>query len=168
MMQSPQLQQQIFDSIQAVGPPGAWSRPDLSGQEWSGMWPTGHGVHLLPAQQGVARHVHLPPAVINVPARRFAHLSIDLVRPLPVFSGLHPHPHDGRRDNPLGRLSCNQPRQLTVPLVRVRLGGVLWCARRANLGQKRAQFTSAIWGAQYTRLGMVQRLNTAFRPRSNS
>ncbi len=35
----------------------------------------------------VQRHVHLQPAAIPVPHRRFAHIHVDLVGPLPLSRG---------------------------------------------------------------------------------
>jgi cleavage and polyadenylation specificity factor subunit 1 len=42
---------------------------------------------LLCQKSKVHRHVHLQAAHIPVPARRFAHLHVDLVGPLPLSSG---------------------------------------------------------------------------------
>ncbi len=113
--------------------------------------------------------MHLPPAVINVPEKRFAHLSIDLVRPLPVFRGFT---HILMMVDGTTRWAEVTPMQSTsaadgatllesARVVYYGVPDVLISDRGPNL---RLPFG---W-PKYTRLGMVQSLKTAFRPQSNS
>ena len=83
---------QVFNHLHNVAHPGARATRRIISSRfvWAnmskdvGLWAR---ECVLCQQSKTHRHVHLQPAIIPVPARRFAHVHIDLVGPLPQSSG---------------------------------------------------------------------------------
>jgi len=86
------LRRQVFDGIHGAAHPGARATRRLVSARF--VWPglakdvTTWARSCLACQRTkVQRHVHLPPEAIPVPDRRFAHIHVDLVGPLPPSGG---------------------------------------------------------------------------------
>jgi hypothetical protein len=116
----------------------------------------------------VARHVHLSPATIAVPHRRFEHIHVDLVGPLPQSSGF-------------SYLFTMVDRTTRWPEA-IPLSGIAAadCAAALFLGwiqrfgvpsvitsDRGAQFTSSLWSALCSILSISHRKTTAYHPQSN-
>jgi len=116
----------------------------------------------------VHRHVHLQPAEIPVPHRRFAHIHVDLVRPLPPSRG-HTYLF-----TIIERTSRWQEAILLASITaancaRARFAG--WVSRfgvPATITSDRgAQFTSALWAGLCSLLNIQHSPTTAYYPQSN-
>jgi Integrase zinc binding domain len=88
----PLLLRRVFDSLHELAHPGTKATKRIISARY--VWPSlAKDVSLWARecayfQRGkVIKHVHLPPEQIPVPSRRFAHLHVDLVGPLPVSRG---------------------------------------------------------------------------------
>ncbi|MBM3938844.1 MAG: DDE-type integrase/transposase/recombinase, partial [Sphingomonadales bacterium] len=86
------LRRLVFDSIHNAAHPGARATRRLVSARF--VWPglakdvtTWSRTCLSCQRTKVQQHVHLPPEAIPVPDRRFAHLHVDLVGPLPPSGG---------------------------------------------------------------------------------
>ena len=123
----------------------------------------------LPCQRGkVLRHVHLRPEKIPVPFRRFAHIHIDLVGPLPPSHGY------------TYLLTCVD-RSTRWPEVIPMTGiSATECASAIFHGwisrfgvpdiitsDRGTQFTSSLWSAICSLLGIRHNTTTSFHPQSN-
>ena len=85
----PQLRENIVTSLHSIHHPGVWATKRLVSARF--CWPflakqaAALARSCIPCQRGkVHRPVHLQPAAIPVPHRRFAHIHMDLVGPLPL------------------------------------------------------------------------------------
>ena len=123
----------------------------------------------LQCQRGkVHRHIHLQPEEIPVPHRRFAHLHVDLVGPLPPSRG---HTY-------LFTIIDRTSRwPEAVPLASITAAD---CARALFAGwvsrfgvpatitsDRGAQFTSALWAGLCSLLNIQHSPTTAYHPQSN-
>jgi transposase InsO family protein len=123
----------------------------------------------LQCQRGkVHRHVHLQPTEIPVPHRRFAHLHVDLVGPLPPSRG---HTY-------LFTIIDRTSRwPEAIPLASITAAD---CARALFAGwvsrfgvpatitsDRGAQFTSALWAGLCSLLNIQHSPTTAYHPQSN-
>ena len=116
----------------------------------------------------VLRHVRLPPDPLPVPARRFAHIHVDLVGPLPPSAGFtHLFTIMDRSTRWLEAvpLSTTATSDCTSALLHS------WVSRfgvPATITSDRGpQFTSALWNSLCCRLGIRHSPTTAFHPQSN-
>ncbi len=123
----------------------------------------------LHCQRGkVHKHVHLQPAEIPVPHRRFAHIHVDLVGPLPPSRG---HTY-------LFTIIDRTSRwPEAIPLTSITAAD---CAKALFAGwvsrfgvpatitsDKGAQFTSALWAGLCSLLNIQHSPTTAYHPQSN-
>jgi len=116
----------------------------------------------------ILRHAHPTPLPIPVPSRRFAHIHVDIVGPLPSSGGYtHLFTIVDRTTRwpeaiPLASTTASACAQAL-------LHG--WVARfgvPAEITSDRgAQFTSSVWSALSTCLNLRHSLTTAFHPQSN-
>ena len=123
----------------------------------------------LPCQRGkVLRHVHLRPEKIPVPCRRFSHVHVDLVGPLPPSRGF---------TYLLTVVDRSTRWPEAVPLAGISAAECAsalfhgWISRfgvpAVVTSDRGAQFTSSLWSAVCSLLGMARSSTTAFHPQSN-
>jgi RNase H-like domain found in reverse transcriptase/Reverse transcriptase (RNA-dependent DNA polymerase)/Integrase core domain/Integrase zinc binding domain len=163
----------VFDSLHGGSHPGirASRRLVSSGFVWSSLAKdvTAWARECLACQRAKThRHVDLRPAAIPVPSRRFAHLHIDLVGPLPLSHGCQylftiiDRTTRWPEAIPLAATS-------TADCARALVDG--WISRYglpAVLTSDRGpQFTSAIWAALCSWLNIQHNTTTAYHPQSN-
>jgi hypothetical protein len=146
----------------ASSPPGSaghrWPRPL---HRWSGLAYSASGARSL-------HPVHLQPTEIPVPHRRFAHLHVDLVGPLPPSRG-HTYlftiiDRTSRWPEPIPLASIT-----AADCARAFFAG--WVSRfgvAATITSDRgAQFTSALWAGLCSLLNIQHLPTTAYHPQSN-
>jgi cleavage and polyadenylation specificity factor subunit 1 len=87
-----QHREAVFQSLHSIHHPGVRATRRLIAAQF--CWPqmakaiTLMAKACLHCQRGkVHKHIHLQPAEIPVPHRRFAHIHVDLIRPLPPSRG---------------------------------------------------------------------------------
>ena len=106
---------------------------------------------------------------IHVPQRRFAHIHVDLVGPLPISSQGHSHIFT-IVDRSTRWLEAVPMKSTTATACADALVNT-WISRFGvpdNLTSDRgAQFTSDVWHVLCSRLGIKHHLTTAFHPQSN-
>ena len=167
------LQHPVFLALHSVGHPGVRAMRRLISARfvWAGMakavaaW-----CHAcLQCQRSkVHRHVHLQPAAIPVPTRRFAHIHVDLVGPLPLSQGC------SYLLTVVDRTTCwpeafplSSTSSATVSTA-LFMGWVTRFGVPATLTSDRgAQFTSSLWAGLCSLLGINHRQTTAYHPQSN-
>jgi hypothetical protein len=120
----------------------------------------------LQCQRGkVHRHVLLQPTEIPVPHRRFAHLHVDLVGPLP------PSPYLFTIIDRTSRWPEAIPLASITPADCARALFAGWVSRfgvPATITSDRgAQFTSALWAGLCSLLNIQHSSTTAYHPQSN-
>jgi hypothetical protein len=167
-----QHREAVFQSLHAIHHPRVCATRRLIAARF--CWPqmakaiTQMARACLHCQQGkVHRHVHLQPAEIPVPHRCFAHIHVDLVRPLPPLRG-HTYVF-----TIIDRTS-RWPE--AIPLASITAAD---CARALFAGwvsqfgvpatitsNRGAQFTSALW-AGLLLLNIQHSPTTAYHPQSN-
>ena len=116
----------------------------------------------------ILRHVHVRPEVMQIPSRRFSHIHVDLVGPLPVSHGY---------SYILTVMDRSTRWPEAIPLTNISASECAsalfhgWIARfgvPALLTSDRGtQFTSSLWAAICTLLGIQHKPTTAFHPQSN-
>jgi hypothetical protein len=108
----------------------------------------------------VTRHVQAPVQQMEVPRRRFSHIHVDLVGPLPVSKEGFTHLFtvvDRSTRWPEDRRLGGSPHQ--------RMGGTF---RPADISSDRGvQFSSGVWAGLCQRLGISHHSTTAYHPQSN-
>jgi hypothetical protein len=116
----------------------------------------------------VHNHVHLQPAEIPVPHRRFAHIHVDLVGPLPPSRG---HTYLFTIIDRTSRWPEAIPLQSITAADCARALFAGWVSRfrvPATITSDRgAQFMSALWAALYSLLNIKHSPTTAYHPQSN-
>jgi len=168
-----QLQRAVFSWFHDVAHPGAKATRRLISSRY--VWPNVASTVGTWARECVRcqlaktqRHVHLRPDKIPVPARRFAHVHIDLVGPLPQSRGC-------RYVLTIMDRSTRWPEAVPIAGISARECAeaflVHWVARfgvPSTLTSDRGpQFTSAVWRALCQLLHVDHVLTTAFHPQSN-
>ena len=167
------LQRAVFEHIHNVAHPGvrATRRLIASRFVWAhmakmvGTWAR----ECINCQQSkTTKHVHLQPAVIPVPARRFSHVHIDLVGPLPQSSGF---------TQILTMMDRSTRWPEAVPLADVSASSVArallhhWISRFGVpdliTSDRGPQFSSAVWSAVCEFLNIKHVMTTAYHPQSN-
>jgi len=86
------LQKQVFDHVHSTAHPGrrATKRLISARYVWANLakTATAWACNCLDCQRAkVIRHVHVRPDHITIPGRRFSHIHVDLVGPLPESHG---------------------------------------------------------------------------------
>lgn len=163
----------IFQAVHSAAHPGIRaSRRLLSARfVWAGLAKdvTAWCRSCLACQRSkIHRHVRLQPEAMAVPARRFAHIHIDLVGPLPVSQGcthLLTVVDRTTRWPEAFPLSSTSATTVSAALF---MGWVTRYGVPASLTSDRgAQFTSSLWAGLCSLLGINHHLTTAYHPQSN-
>jgi cleavage and polyadenylation specificity factor subunit 1 len=164
----------LFDGIHNLAHPGVRATKRLIKSRF--VWP-GMGSDIADwcsecqaCNRGkVTRHVKAPLQAIAVPDRRFSHLHVDLVGPLPTSQEGYSHlltviDRSSRWIEAIPMLSTSA--QACADAV---IGG--WVARFGIpdliTSDRGPQFTSAVWTALCQKLGIRHILTTAYHPQSN-
>jgi Integrase core domain/Integrase zinc binding domain len=116
----------------------------------------------------VVRHVHLAPERIPMPARRFAHVHVDIVGPLPVSQGF---------SHVLTMIDRSTRWPEVVPLSSTATPACVHALLQAWVScfgvpavltsDRGPQFTSALWAGMCEALGITHRQTTAYHPEAN-
>ena len=123
----------------------------------------------LTCQQGkVTRHIHVRPQRIQVPPRRFSHIHVDLVGPLPASEGFtHLFTVSYRTTRWTGAIAL----QSTSAAMCTRALFRSWIARfgvpAVMTSDRGSQFTSSLWSALCSLLGIQHFQTTAYHPEGN-
>jgi len=164
----------LFDAIHALAHPGTTATKRLLKARF--VWP-GMGTDIASwcrdcqhCQRGkVVRHVKAPVQPIAVPDRRFQHLHVDLVGPLPTSQEGFTHlltildrSTRWAEAIPMGSTSAQACADAVI-------GG--WIARfgvpTLITSDRGPQFTGAVWSVLCHKLGIQHQLTTAYHPQSN-
>jgi hypothetical protein len=117
----------------------------------------------------VTSTVHTQVQPIEIPAKRFSHVHIDLVGPLPISSGGHSHlltmvDRSTRWAEAIPLISTS-----TASCADAFLSG--WVSRfglpSILTSDRGVQFSSEVWSQLCTSLGISHRLTTAYHPQAN-
>jgi len=167
------LRRSVFDSLHGLAHPGrrATRRLISSRFVWQGLakevntWSS----QCLQCQRSkIHRHVHVLPEKIPVPHRRFAHLHVDLVGPLPPSQGFtHVFTVIDRSTRWPDAFPISDTSAATC--ARVLLEG--WVTRfgvpETITSDRGAQFTSSLWRQICSTLQISHQQTTAYHPQSN-
>ena len=169
----PQLRESIVTSLHSIHHPGVRATKQLMSARF--CWPflakqaAALARACLSCQRGkVHRHIHLQPAAIPVPHRRFAHIHVDLVGPLPLSRGFQY----------LFTVIDRTTRWLeAIPLTSITAADCAqalftgWIARfgvpSVITPDRGAQFTSSLWASLCQLLNITHSTTTAYHPQSN-
>ena len=164
---------QVFNHLHNVAHPGARATRRIISSRfvWAnmskdvGLWAR---ECVLCQQSKTHRHVHLQPAIIPVPARRFAHVHIDLVGPLPQSSGF---------TQILTMMDRSTRWPEAVPIADTSARSVAstflhsWISRfgvpDTITSDRGTQFTSAVWASLCGFLQISHVPTTAYHPQGN-
>ncbi len=106
---------------------------------------------------------------IEMPARRFSHVHIDLVGPLPASSSGHTHLFTAVDRSTRWPEAIPLAGTTTADCVEAFLSG--WVSRfgvpAVVTSDRGVQFTSAVWSGLCQRLGINHKLTTAYHPQAN-
>jgi len=163
----------VFESIHGVGHPGMRATRRLVSARF--VW---HGLsaqvnqwtrECLSCQRGkVTKHIHVQAEPIPVPGRRFAHLHVDLVGPLPLSQGCS---HLFTIVDRTTRWPEALPLASTTATACAAALFSGWIARfglpDVITSDRGTQFTSAIWAAVSELLHIKHICTTAFHPQAN-
>ena len=167
------LRRRVFTSLHGISHPGRRATRRLISARF--VWPslakevTEWAKQCLACQRGkIARHVHVAPEPIPVPHRRFAHLHVDLVGPLPTADGCsHLLTVVDRSTRWPDAFPITDTTAATC--ARTLLAG--WVARfgvpETITSDRGAQFTSSLWRSICSLLGINHQQTTAYHPQSN-
>ena len=169
----PEFRRQVFDHFHGLGHAGVRATRRLISARY--VWPrmaaeiTSWTRQCLACQNSkVTRHVSLPPVVVPIPGRRFAHVHVDLVGPLPLSRGCQ---FIFTMIDRTSRWAEAVPLAATTASDCARALLTTWVSRfgvpDALTSDRGAQFTSAVWGDLCSLLGINRSLTTAFHPQSN-
>ena len=167
------LRRRVFDSIHGLGHPGMRASRRLISSRycWTGLAKnvTQWTRECVSCQQAkITRHVSLPPATFLIPSRRFQHLHVDLVGPLPPSQGktfVFTMIDRTSRWAEAVPLSSTSAADCAASLC------TAWVCRfgvpDSLTSDRGPQFTSAVWAALCGLLGTDHNLTTAYHPQSN-
>jgi Integrase zinc binding domain/Integrase core domain len=163
----------VFDSLHNIAHPGTRASKRLISARY--VWPgLAADVALwcrqcLNCQKGkVVRHVRLPPEPIAVPPRRFSHLHVDLVGPLPPSRGFQyiftiiDRASRWVEAVPLASITAADCAEALFAAWIVRYG-----VPAAITSDRGPQFSSAVWAAVCSLLNIDHMSTTAFHPQAN-
>ena len=163
----------VFDAVHGLSHPGRKPSVRLVAQKfvWRGLkkdvlaW----AGSCVPCQRAkVHRHARAPLETFSVPERRFDHVNVDLVGPLPSSCGFT---HLLTMVDRTTRWPEAVPLSSTTTNDVARAFIATWVARfgtPSDLSSDRgAQFTSELWGAVANSLGVRLHRTTAYHPQAN-
>ena len=167
------MQHLVADNLHAVSHPGARATQRLVTTRF--CWPNMKKMVKIAAREciscqrsKIATHVHLTPEHIPVPSRRFAHVHVDLVGPLPMSKGFT---HLFTIVDRTTRWPEAIPLSSTTAADCARALFDGWIQRfgvPATITSDRgAQFTSALWSSLCSLLSIDHQQTTAYHPQSN-
>jgi transposase InsO family protein len=167
------LRRQVFEHLHGAAHPGrrATRRLISSRYVWKGLSSdvTAWAKACLGCQRAkVHRHVQVLPQHIPVPARRFSHIHVDLVGPLPTSKGFtHLFTIMDRTSRWPEAIPLNNT--TTVDCANALFQG--WVSRygvpAVITSDRGAQFTSSLWAALCSLLNIQHNQTTAYHPQSN-
>jgi len=167
------LRRQVFEHLHGAAHPGrrATRRLISSRYVWKGLSTdvTAWAKSCLGCQRAkVHRHVQVPPQHIPVPSRRFSHIHVDLVGPLPASKGFtHLFTIMDRTSRWPEAIPLNTT--TTVDCANALFQG--WVSRygvpAVITSDRGAQFTSSLWAALCGLLNIQHNQTTAYHPQSN-
>ena len=167
------FKQQVFETIHGIAHPGtrASRRLILSRFVWkrAAADVTAMARACLTCQQGkIHKHVHVRARHIPVPSRRFSHVHVDLVGPLPTSEGFT---HLFTVIDRTTRWAEAIPLSSTSAQACARALFRGWIARfgvpATMTSDRGSQFTSALWSALCSCLGIQHVQTTAYHPEGN-
>ncbi len=167
------LRPQVFEHLHGTAHPGRWAARRLisSRYVWKGL--STDVTACVKARLGcqrakVHRHVQVPPQHIPIPTRRFSHIHVDLVGPLPASKGftyLFTIIHRTSRWPEAIPIAATS----TVDCANALFQG--WVSRfgvpAVITSDRGTQFTSSLWAALCSLLNIQHSQNTAYHPQSN-
>jgi len=168
-----QLQRAVFDHLHNSSHPGPRATRRIICSRY--VWPsiaktvTAWARHCIKCQLSkTSKHTQLLPVNIDVPTRRFAHVNVDIVGPLPTCQG-------HRYVLTVIDRSTRWPE--AYPLVSITAAECAkalvagWVSRfgvpAAISSDRGAQFSSSVWQAMCSLLGIKHVMTTAFHPQAN-
>jgi hypothetical protein len=168
-----QFQKQIFHHIHSIGHPGinatrrlisarfVWAHMATDIREWTRQ--------CIDCQKAkIHTHVSLPPSVIPIPERRFSHIHVDLVGPLPPSQGCT---HIFTMVDRTTRWMEAVPLSTTTAAACAEALCSAWISRfgipHTITSDRGTQFTSSIWSQLSSFLHISHITTTAFHPQSN-
>ncbi len=167
------LRRQVFEHLHGAAPPGrrATRRLISSRYVWKGLSTdvTAWAKACLGCQRAkIHCHVQVPPEHIPVPSRRFSHIHVDLVGPLPASKGFTYLFTIIDRTSPWPEaIPINAT--TTVDCANALFQG--WVSRfgvpAVITSDRGAQFTSYLWAALCSLLNIQHNQTTAYHPQSN-
>jgi transposase InsO family protein len=163
----------VFDSLHGMAHPGVKATKRLVSARY--VWPglaadvSAWCKQCVGCQRGkVIRHVHLPPEQIPIPARRFSHIHVDLVGPLPPSQG---YQYIFTIVDRTSRWVEAVPLATTTAAVCAEALFQAWIMRygvpAAITSDRGPQFSSAVWAAVCNLLHIDHHSTTAFHPQAN-
>jgi transposase InsO family protein len=163
----------VFDSLHGMAHPGVKATKRLVSARY--VWPNLAAdvatwcKQCVGCQRGkVIRHVHLPPEQIPIPTRRFSHIHVDLVGPLPPSQG---YQYIFTIVDRTSRWVEAVPLAVTTAAVCADALFQNWVMRygvpAAITSDRGPQFTSAVWTAVCQLLKIDHNTTTAFHPQAN-
>ena len=164
---------QVFDAIHGLSHPGVKASAKLVGVKF--VWPglrkdvRAWAASCVPCQRAkVHRHTKAPLAPFRVPERRFDHVNVDLVGPLPASHG---YTHLLTMVDRTTRWPEAVPLSSTTAAEVARAFIGCWVARFGTPGDitsdRGPQFTSELWTAVAEHLGVKIHRTTAYNPQGN-
>jgi transposase InsO family protein len=168
------FRQAVFDAIHGIAHPGIRASKRLISARfvWKGM---GAEVSALCRQcqqcdrSKVTSSVHTPVQTIEVPVKRFSHVHIDIVGPLPATSGGFSHLFTAIDRSTHWAEAIPLRGTSTADCVEALFHG--WISRfgvpSILTSDRGVQFTSDVWQSMCFKLGIQHKPTTAYHPQAN-
>jgi transposase InsO family protein len=117
----------------------------------------------------VTSTVHTPVQTIEIPVKRFSHVHIDIVGPLPATSGGYSHLFTAIDSSTRWAEAIPLRGTSTADCVEALFNG--WISRvgvpSIVTSDRGVQFTSEVWQSMCSKLGVQHNLTTAYHPQAN-